>query len=76
MSNQTGTSGCTAVALSMLIYFNMRMSGVRPFLVSPLFLYYNMGTTDEDSGSEDRAALSVLTRIGVCPESLWPFDAD
>lgn len=81
MSNQTGTGVCTAVALCMLIYFNMRMSGVRPFLVSPLFLYYNtrsviMGTTGEDSGSEDLAALSALTEIGVCPESLWPFDTD
>jgi len=56
---QNGTSASTA--LSMLIYFNMKISGVRPFL--PLLL--NNGSDINN----DRTALDALVRFGICPAS-------
>jgi C1A family cysteine protease len=45
---------------------------------SRLFIYYNtrvlMGTTNQDSGVNNRNMLQALARWGWCDESLWPYD--
>jgi len=64
MLHDNGTSACTA--LKMLIYFNMKISGVRPFF--PLLLH-----NDSDINN-DRAALDALIRFGICPASLLQGD--
>ena len=70
---------CTANAIA---------SGLREYLLinkeikwmplSRLFLYwqerYLEGAVNEDSGAEIRDGMKVLQKIGVCPESDWPYD--
>jgi C1A family cysteine protease len=45
---------------------------------SRLFIYYNErlieGTVKQDSGAAIRDGIKSLTKQGVCPESLWPYD--
>ena len=45
---------------------------------SRLFLYYNvrkaMGTIGQDSGSSIRDAVSSAHKLGVCAETLWPYN--
>src|SRR5438309_274810 len=45
---------------------------------SRLFIYYTtrslMGTTNQDSGVDNRTLLKALNKYGYCPESQWPYD--
>jgi hypothetical protein len=47
---------------------------------SRLFIYYAtrdiMGTTDQDSGVDNRSMLKALATYGYCPESMWPYADD
>jgi C1A family cysteine protease len=44
---------------------------------SRLFLYYFErfveGTVKDDSGAEIRDGMKILSKYGVCPESIWPY---
>lgn len=46
--------------------------------LSRLFVYYNeraaMGTVQEDSGAMLRVGIKTLKAMGVCRESLWPYE--
>ena len=48
------------------------------FLPSRLFIYYNErnmeGTTKTDSGAEIKDGITTLKKLGVCSESMWPYD--
>lgn len=50
-----------------------------PFIpLSPLFLYYatraRARQTKVDAGATLRAMMKTLASVGVCPESLWPYE--
>ncbi|MFH1969396.1 MAG: C1 family peptidase [Verrucomicrobiota bacterium] len=46
--------------------------------LSRLFVYYNervaIGTVQEDSGAMLRTGIKTLKALGVCRESLWPYE--
>ena len=48
------------------------------FTPSRLFIYYNerivKGTVDQDSGASIRDGIKSINRVGVCPESMWPYN--
>ena len=48
------------------------------FTPSRLFIYYNEreieGNINTDSGAEIRDGIKTISKIGVCPETLWPYD--
>jgi C1A family cysteine protease len=50
----------------------------RPFVPSRLFIYYNErvieGTVDSDSGAQLRDGVKAVAKLGICPETDWPYD--
>lgn len=76
--DQGHLGSCTANAIA---------SGLREYMLenknawvalSRLFLYWEErnieGTVSEDSGAKIRDGMKVLKKIGVCPETDWPYD--
>ena len=49
----------------------------KAFPASRLFIYYNErkieGTVQEDAGAMIRDGMKVVNKLGVCPETLWPY---
>lgn len=80
-----GTLGsCTANAIvsGLREYIELQtLTGEKDFVeLSRLFLYWHErfveGTVDEDEGATIRTGMKVLHKIGVCPESLHPYEID
>ena len=64
----TGTSDAVVIAAAV----------AKSFVPSRLFIYWNErdmeGSTNEDSGAEIRDGIKSVVNVGVCPETLWPYD--
>ncbi|WP_244464372.1 hypothetical protein [Candidatus Liberibacter africanus] len=78
--NQGHIGSCTANALAGAIEYQRIAHSEKPdFVPSRLFIYYNErcieGHVNYDSGAMLRDGIKVLHKIGVCPESEWPYDA-
>lgn len=79
--NQGKLGSCTANAIAFAYQFDeMKQLENKDeiFVPSRLFIYYNEremeGTTSSDSGAAIRDGIKTINKIGVCPESLWPYD--
>jgi len=77
---EQGTLGsCTAQALVGALEFLGIKAGAKFSDLSRLFVYYNErareGNVGWDSGAMIRTGIKVLKKLGVCRESLWPYDA-
>ena len=70
---------CTANAIGAAFEFHPD-DEERPkvFMPSRLFIYYNEraveGTIGSDSGAMIRDGIKSVAKIGVCDETLWPYD--
>jgi len=69
----------TANAIAGAVQFDEIRSGIAPtWTPSRLFIYYNEraleGTVSADSGAQIRDGIKVIAKLGVCPESDWPYD--
>ena len=75
-----GTLGsCTANSLAAAYEVDQIIQKENsPFVPSRLFIYYNErnmeGTVNSDDGAQIKDGVTVLNTIGVCPESMWPYD--
>lgn len=74
IGNQGNLGSCTA---------NRRCDGlelVMPKVIqlSRLAVYwpsrYQLGEQDQDAGSYSRITRAIVQEVGVCPESMWPYD--
>jgi C1A family cysteine protease len=76
--DQGQLGSCTANALAAAVEFDLRRQALTDFTPSRLFIYYNERvlerTVDEDAGAEIRDGAKTLHRLGVCPETTWPYD--
>lgn len=79
--NQGKLGSCTANAIAFAYEFDQMKQLEKKdeiFVPSRLFIYYNErdmeGTTGSDSGAAIRDGIKSINKIGVCPESLWPYD--
>lgn len=77
--NQGKLGSCTANAISFAYEFDqMKQKETDIFIPSRLFIYFNErnmeGTVNSDSGAAIRDGIKSINKIGVCPESLWPYD--
>jgi C1A family cysteine protease len=76
--NQLTLGSCTANALAAAVEFDMIKQGLQTVTPSRLFIYYNERvierTTSQDAGAELRDGIKTLNSLGVCPETLWPYD--
>jgi C1A family cysteine protease len=76
--NQGDLGSCTANALAGALQFLKTIKPEPIIMPSRLFIYYNErvmeDSVDTDSGAEIRDGIKSINRLGVCPESEWPYD--
>jgi len=76
--DQGALGSCTANAIGAAFHFDQIKQGVKEFVPSRLFIYFNErqmeNTVDQDSGAYIRDGIKSLNKIGVCNETLWPYD--
>lgn len=76
--DQGQLGSCTANAIGGAFQFDQRKEALKSFVPSRLFIYYNErdmeGTTGQDSGAYIRDGIKSVNKLGVCPETMWPYD--
>jgi len=77
--DQGQLGSCTANAIAGALEFDEIKEGKpSPFIPSRLFIYYCErvieGTVNSDGGAQIRDGVKVVAKIGVPPESDWPYD--
>jgi C1A family cysteine protease len=77
--DQGQLGSCTANAIAGALQFDeLKEKMPNPFVPSRLFIYYNErvieGTVDSDSGAQLRDGVKAVAKLGVCPETEWPYD--
>ncbi len=76
--DQLSLGSCTAQAIAAALEFDRRKQGLPDFVPSRLFIYFNERvmehTVNSDSGAQIRDGIKSVAKLGVCPESEWPYD--
>jgi len=76
--DQGQLGSCTANAIGAAFEFDQLTEGLKDFMPSRLFIYYNEraieGTTETDSGGMIRDGIKSIAKLGVCMETTWPYD--
>ncbi len=76
--DQGQLGSCTANAIAGAIEYDQIKQGKTPFMPSRLFVYYNErameGTVNSDSGAAIRDGVKSVSKLGVPPETDWPYD--
>jgi C1A family cysteine protease len=76
--DQEQIGSCTANAIGAAFEFETTKQGLPDFMPSRLFIYYNErameGTIGTDSGAQIRDGVKSVAKLGVCPETEWPYD--
>jgi C1A family cysteine protease len=77
--DQGDLGSCTANAIGAAIEYQQGRQGMEEtFTPSRLFIYYNervvLNTVNSDSGAMLRDGLKSVSKEGVPPEELWPYD--
>lgn len=76
--DQGQLGSCTANAISNAFRFCLSAQAAKAvFQPSRLFIYYNErameGTVSEDSGAQIRDGIKSVVKLGVVPETDWPY---
>ena len=78
IKDQGQLGSCTGNSLAGATEFELRRAGRNPSDLSRLFIYYAERaiehTTRSDSGAQIRDGIKALATVGVCAESVWPYD--
>jgi C1A family cysteine protease len=78
--DQGKLGSCTANAIGAAFQFAQDEQKLADFAPSRLFIYYNERviehSVDTDSGAMIRDGLKAVGKLGVCPETEWPYDID
>ncbi len=76
--DQGQLGSCTGFAISACLAFIHKKQFSTTFDPSKLFLYYQErvyeGTVSYDSGAEIRDGIKQANKLGVCTETLWPYN--
>ena len=82
--DQGELGSCTANAIAGAYTYrynlenNASAGSENEFLPSRLFVYYNErrmeGNVKTDAGAEIKDGIKSVKKVGVCPESMWPYD--
>jgi C1A family cysteine protease len=76
--DQGKLGSCTANALAAAFQFQLHDQGLNGITPSRLFIYFNErnmeGTTSTDAGASLSDGIKVLSTVGVCDETNWPYD--
>ena len=75
--DQGQLGSCTGNAIAAALEFDQIKQGLRRFTPSRLFIYFNEraieGSIPHDDGAQIRDGIKSVAKIGVCPESQWPY---
>lgn len=78
VENQSNIGSCAPNAAVGAVEMRRIRNGLPHVDLSRLFVYYNARvgsrTTEKDDGSYVKLVLESMTRLGVCKESIWPYD--
>jgi C1A family cysteine protease len=76
--DQGQLGSCTANGIAAAVEFDQRKQGVKVFVPSRLFIYYNErameGTISQDSGAQVRDGIKSVATLGAPPEKDWPYN--
>jgi len=76
--DQGQLGSCTGNAIGGAFQFEQMKQKVKDFIPSRLFIYYNERvlehTVNSDSGAQIRDGMKVVAKLGVPPETDWPYD--
>jgi C1A family cysteine protease len=76
--DQGQLGSCTANAIGGAFEFELLKQGEPDFVPSRLFIYYNERVIErsvaDDSGAQIRDGIKSVNKLGVCPETEWPYD--
>jgi len=77
--NQGRIGSCTANAIGAAMQFVRKVEKRKPdFVPSRLFIYWNERSMEHtvpvDNGAQIRDGIKVVAKLGVCPETAWPYD--
>jgi C1A family cysteine protease len=75
--DQGQLGSCTGNGIARIMEYEGIKQGEAAVTPSRLFIYYNErvieGTVDQDSGAQIRDGIKVVAKLGVPPESEWPY---
>ena len=75
--DQGQLGSCTGNAIAAAFQFEMLKQHVAAFIPSRLFIYYNErsieNTINVDNGAQIRDGIKSIAKLGVCPETMWPY---
>jgi C1A family cysteine protease len=78
--DQGQLGSCTANGIGAAVEFDQIKQGVKTFVPSRLFIYYNEraieGHVSQDSGAQIRDGVKVVSKLGAPPETAWPYAID
>ena len=78
--DQEQIGSCTANAIGGAFEFETLRQALTDFMPSRLFIYYNERSMEHhvgtDSGAQIRDGIKSVAKVGVCPETEWPYDGD
>jgi C1A family cysteine protease len=78
--DQGQLGSCTANSIGGAVQFEQMKQKKKSFVPSRLFIYYNERamehTINSDAGAQIRDGIKSVNKIGVCPETLWPYSDD
>jgi C1A family cysteine protease len=76
--DQGQLGSCTACAIAAIFEYDQLRQQEPSWTPSRLQIYYNErvkeGTADSDSGAMLRDGIKVVNKLGVAPETEWPYD--
>ena len=76
--DQGRIGSCTANAIAAAIEFDLLKQAKTVFTPSRLFIYFNEREMEhsvtQDNGAQIRDGVKSANKLGVCPETVWPYD--
>lgn len=76
--NQGQQGSCTGHGTAGVVMFDQQKQGETVVVPSREFIYWNArnyeGTANEDSGAQVRDAVKVVAKLGVCPDTDFPYN--
>lgn len=77
--DQGQIGSCTANAIAAAVEFDLLKQKLADFVPSRLFIYFNERSMEHsvatDSGAQIRDGVKSVNKLGVCPETEWPYVA-
>jgi C1A family cysteine protease len=76
--DQGSLGSCTGNAIAAALEYDQIKQNMTPYIPSRLFIYYNERAVEHsiasDAGAMIRDGIKSVSKQGVCPEALWPYD--